>query len=118
MLEFASAALPSSAEPDLLAASSPADANVKALLGSQYSVGLRQKLHLLQQFQAWQREQAVLKPLALPRLHIQVCPLVHRVAWCAWHRTDAAAGERQLPLMLLGNAATRNLNKHRLDLLL
>ena len=73
MLEFASPALPSSAEPDLLAASSPADANVKALLGSQYPVGLRQKLHLLQQFQAWQCEQAVLKPLALPILHIKVC---------------------------------------------
>lgn len=71
VLEFASAALPSSAEPDLLAASSPADANVKALLGSQYPVGLRQKLHLLQRFQAWQCEQAVLKPLALPRLHIK-----------------------------------------------
>ncbi len=119
VLEFASAALPSSAEPDLLAASSPANANVKALLGSQYPMGLRQKLHLLQQFQAWQREQAVLKPLALPRLHIQVCPFVHSAAWCAWHRTDAAAGgERQLPLMLLDNAATKNLHEHRLDLLL
>ncbi|KAL0033603.1 hypothetical protein WJX79_007018 [Trebouxia sp. C0005] len=70
VLEFASAGLPSSAEPDM-AASSPAGASVTALLGSQYPVGLRQKLHLLQQFHAWQREQAVLKPLAVPRLHIQ-----------------------------------------------
>ncbi len=79
VLEFASAALPSSAEPDLLAASSPADTNVKALLGSQYPVGLRQKLHLLQQYRAWQHEQAVLKPLALPRLPIKVCLLVASV---------------------------------------
>jgi len=82
VLEFASAALLSSAEPDLLAASSPADANVKALLGSQYPVGLRQKLHLLQQFHAWQHEQAVLKPLALPRLHIKVCLFVDSVSRC------------------------------------
>ncbi len=99
VLEFASAALPSSAEPDLLAASSPASANVKALLGSQHPVGLRQKLHLLQQFQAWHREQAVLKPLALPRLPIKVCLLVAGFS-CAWHRTDTAVGERQ-PLCCL-----------------
>lgn len=118
VLEFASAALPSSAEPELLAASSPANANVKALLGLQFPVGVRQKLHLLQQFQAWQREQAVLKPLALPRLPIKVGLSVDSFIRCAWQRTDAAAGQRQLPLMLLDNAATRNLNKHRLDLLL
>lgn len=98
-----------------MAASSPAGASVTALLGSQYPVGLRQKLHLLQQFHAWQREQAVLKPLAVPRLHIQVCHSVHSVAW---HRADAAAGERQLPLKLLDSAATRNSNEHRLGLLL
>ena len=112
VLEFASAALPSSAEPDLLASSSPANANVKALLGSQYPVGLRQKLHLLQQFQAWQHEQAVLKPLALPRLPIKVCLFLSSVSRRAWRESDAAAGAWQLPLMSF------ELNKHRLDLLL
>lgn len=76
MLEFASAAIPSTREPDLLPASTPADANVKELLESQHPQGLRQKLHLLQQFQTWQRDNAALSPLALPRLPIKVCPAI------------------------------------------
>ena len=46
-----------------------------ALLGALFPQGLRQKLRLLQRFQAWQRGRAALRALALPQLHIKVCVL-------------------------------------------
>ena len=49
-----------------------AAASVESLGEAQQPVGFRQKLRLMQQFLTWQQEHAVLQPLALPQLPVQV----------------------------------------------
>ena len=85
VLEFASVALSSQTAAKAVAtgagsaqqraaatAQGHAAASVEGLAEAQRPVGFRQKLRLMQQFLAWQQEHAVLQPLALPKLPVQV----------------------------------------------
>ena len=76
-LEFASATL--STQPVAKTAAAGAGTTalgpvMAGLAAAQQPLGLRQKLKLLQQFLAWQQEEAVLPALALPQLPVQVGP--------------------------------------------
>ena len=78
-LEFASATLSPPTAASAAAAGTNSEAATTALgpavaglAAAQQPLGLRQKLKLLQQFLAWQREKAVLPALALPQLPVQV----------------------------------------------
>ena len=94
-LEFVSASVSSQTAAMTAAAGASSQAATTALgpavaglAAAQQPLGLRQKLKLLQQFLAWQQEEAVLPALALPQLPVQVrssfeCALCSCLSGCA-----------------------------------
>lgn len=89
-LEFASATLSAQTAARTPAAGATCEAATTALgpavaglVAAQQPLGLRQKLKLLQQFLAWQQEEAVLPALALPKLPVQVSSSFQFIPVCS-----------------------------------